>query len=199
MEVGNIVVHNRRHCMRSTTWWRHVHHPDQRRIRRIGNIPGTGMSGSPKSQVKPVVFFVHHGMVGVLTFKQVLVFSFFLTGQPASADKPRLGGIPQIPDLEQRGSETRLSCRRVKVASLGRPPPFMRLLDETATTARTARVFRCAHDLCHQRDLRWVGVARRDVEDLELEIFTEFRVPNQIVSACRLRVESVVIDDRHPA
>ena len=126
-----------------------------------------------------------------------------LTRKPRAADELRLLRILQIEDLDDDVAEARLAGGGVEVAGVLRPPTFVRAHDECAAAARPARVRRCAGDLRHERDLGRVGIARRDVEDLVLEVLAglalgqDFGVANQVVVA--RAVELVVVDHRDAA
>src|SRR6187200_17936 len=107
-------------------------------------------------------------MVRVLTF--IARLAILLTGQPRAADELRRLRILQIEDLDDDVAEAWLTGGGVEVTGVLRPPTFVGAVHERAAAAGTARVRRCAGDLGNERDLRRVGVARGDVEDLVLEV-----------------------------
>src|SRR5439155_8012708 len=154
--------------------------PNQLRSYRIRNVPGAQRPGATKADVEPVVWLIDDRMVRVLsveTWRTIL-----LAGQNGPAQKFRVLGILEIPDVQHDRTEPRLSGGGIEQARLLGPVALVRPDDELAAAARPAVVRRRAGYLRHQRNLRGIGRSSRDVEDLELEVLARVPAAAEIVT-----------------
>src|SRR5712691_7397254 len=95
--------------------------------------------------------------------------ALFLAWRRRSPDELRMLRVLEIPDVDHgQAAIAGLARARIEQPGLLRPPAFVRAVDEGATAARPAVVGRRACNLGDLEDLRGVGIARRDIENLEL-------------------------------
>ncbi len=174
-----------------------VDQPHQLRVGGIGDVPARGLSGAAIRDVEPVVRLVHDRMVCVLPLETVRAISLGRQGGPA--DEFGILRILEIPDVQHDLAEARLAGAGIVEARLLGPVAFVRPHDELAAASGAARVRRRSRDFRDERNLRRIGIPGRDVENLEPEVLAGVVAADQIVPARGIRVEPVVIHDRHRA
>ena len=198
-EVRHLVVADRRHRVRPAARRAGVDHPHQLRRRRVGDVParrparrrGTRCTAGCSARRRSDGARTRSGNRAAP--------SRWLGEAARPTNFGRRGSLRSQMWITRHAAEARLAGARIEQTRALRPVSLVRAPDERAAAPGAAVAGRRAGDLGDERDLRRVGVARRDVEDLELELLAGVVAANQVVASRRLGVEAVVVDHRHRA
>ena len=173
LEVRHLFVFDRRHGVRSASRRVGVDQPHHLRFCHVRDVPAAGETGAAEADVEAMVVLVNHRVMRVLIL--VTGRAFPLARRRRAAEELRMLRVLQIPDVDHRqAAVARLTRARIEQTGLLRPPSLVRPPDERAAAPGSAVVRRRAGDLGHLEDLRWIGAARGDVPDLELELLARY-------------------------